>query len=59
MTKYILPFTETQQGWYEIEAESLEQAKSLASDMDYMVDLEPHYRHSHVNWDEVEEDDND
>jgi hypothetical protein len=58
MAKYILPFTETQQGWYEIEADSLEQAKLLASDMDYMIDLEPNYKSGQVNWDEndVEED---
>ena len=58
MGKYILPFTEVQRGWYEIEADSLEQAKSLASDMDYMVDLEPNYKDGHVNWDEneIEED---
>lgn len=58
VAKYILPFVETQRGWYEIEADSLEQAKSLASDMDYMVDLEPNYKDGHVNWDEneIEED---
>ena len=52
MGKYILPFTEVQRGWYEIEADSLEQAKLLASDMDYMVDLEPNYKSGHVDWDE-------
>jgi len=52
MSKYILPFIETQRGWYEIEATSLEHAKLLASDMDYMVDLEPNYKSGQVNWDE-------
>ena len=52
MAKFILPFYEEQTGWYEIEADSLEQAKSLASDMDYMVDLEPNYKDGHVDWDE-------
>jgi hypothetical protein len=52
MGKYILPFTEVQRGWYEIEADSLEQAKLLASDMDYMVDLEPNYKDGRVEWDE-------
>jgi hypothetical protein len=52
VAKYILPFTETQKGWYEIEADSLEQAKLLASDMDYMVDIEPNYNGGEVYWDE-------
>lgn len=51
MAKYILPFQETQQGWYEIEATTIEEAKKLAEDMDYMAELEPNYRHGTTDWD--------
>jgi hypothetical protein len=54
MPKYLLPFIETQNGWYEIEANTIEEAKQLADDMDYMVDLEPNYGNGSVTWDSNE-----
>ena len=51
MTKYLLPFVETQRGWYTIEANTIEEARQLADDMDYMVDLTPDYNSGEVNWD--------
>lgn len=52
MAKYVLPFIETQRGWYEIEADTIEEARKLAQDLDYMVDLEPNYKDGYTDWDE-------
>lgn len=51
MAKYYLPFYETQRGWYEIEADSLEEAKQLADNTDYISDLEPNYKDGQTEWD--------
>lgn len=50
MGTYILPFEERQTGWYEIEAESLEQAKALADNTDYIAELEPNYKDGYTDW---------
>jgi hypothetical protein len=50
MAIYYLPFEETQRGWFEIEADSLEQAKELAGDTAYVMDLEPHYKDGNTEW---------
>lgn len=54
MPKYILPFTEVQRGWYEIEAESLEHAQELADNASYIADLEPNYKDGYTDWDVTE-----
>jgi hypothetical protein len=54
MTKYILPFTEVNSGWYEIEANNLEHARQLVEDTDYVMDLEPFYKGGETYW-ETEE----
>lgn len=54
MTKYILPFSEVQKGWYEIEAETLEEAKAIVIAGDFTEDHEPHYGSGDVYWDENE-----
>ena len=51
---YVLPFTEVQRGWYEIEADSLEEAKAIAIAGDFTEDHEPFYRDGRVDWDENE-----
>lgn len=43
MPSYYLPFEEVQRGWYEIEAPTLEEAKALAEDTAFVMDLEPNY----------------
>lgn len=48
---YLLPFTEVQRGYYEIEAGSLEEAKALADDNNYVMDLEPAgYNGGNTTW---------
>lgn len=54
MAKYYLPFYETQRGWYEIEADSIEEARQLADNTDYISDLEPNYRDGETDWDSDE-----
>lgn len=54
MPKYILPFQEYQRGWYEIEAESLEEAKAIVIAGDFTEDHEPNYKDGYVEWDENE-----
>lgn len=60
MPKYILPFTEYQRGWYEIEADTIEQARAIVIAGDFTEDTEPNYKDGEVNWDanELEEDTN-
>jgi hypothetical protein len=50
MAKYILPFWEEQRGWYEIEADSLEEAKAIVEVGDFVEDHEPHYKDGQVEW---------
>lgn len=50
MPTYYLPFEEIQRGWYEIEAPSLEEAKALAEDTAFVMDLEPNYRDGTTEW---------
>lgn len=52
--KFILPFTEFQRGWYEIEADSLEEAREIAIAGDFTEDHEPFYKDGEVSWDENE-----
>ena len=52
MPKYVLPFIETQRGWYEIEANNIEEAKDLAQNTDYIAELEPNYKDGYTDWDE-------
>jgi hypothetical protein len=54
MPKYILPFQEYNRGWYEIEAESLEEAKAIAIEGSFTEDHDPQYRDGHTEWDENE-----
>ena len=50
MPTYYLPFEEIQRGWYEIEAPSLEEAKALAEDTAFVMDLEPNYKDGKTEW---------
>lgn len=54
MPKYILPFYEYQRGWYEIEADSLEEAKEIVIDGDFTENHEQFYKDGSVEWDEEE-----
>lgn len=59
MKKYILPFIETQRGWYEIEAENIEQARQIVIDNNFTEDHEPYYKDGITEWhanDLIEED---
>lgn len=51
MGKFILPFYESLRGWYEIEADSIEEARKLADDYDYIAELEPNYKDGEADWD--------
>lgn len=52
MPMYVLPFTEVNRGWYEIEADSLEQAKAIVIKGDFTEDHDPNYKDGHTEWDE-------
>ena len=54
MATYILPFYEAQRGWFEIEADSIEEARKLAEDNDYMADIEQYYKDGQTEWDPAE-----
>lgn len=54
MPKYILPFEEYQRGWYEIEAETLEEAKEIVIAGDFTEDHDPFYKDGRVDYDEDE-----
>ena len=55
MPKYILPFTEVQRGWYEIEADTIEEARAIVAEGDFTEYLEPAgYKDGAVEWDENE-----
>jgi hypothetical protein len=51
MPKYTLPFTEIQRGWYEIEANSLEEAKQIVIAGDFTENTEPNYKDGITEWD--------
>lgn len=51
---YIVPFVETMNGWYEIEANSLEHAKEIARAGDFTEYAEPRYKSGATNWDAEE-----
>jgi hypothetical protein len=51
---YTLPFTETNRGWYEIEADSLEEAKAIVIKGDFTEDHDPNYKDGYTEWDENE-----
>ena len=52
MKTYILPMKEMLEGWYEIEANSLEEAKAIAIQGDFTEHTDPNYRKGYVDWDE-------
>jgi hypothetical protein len=52
MSKYALPFLEVNRGWYEIEADSLEEAKQIAIEGAFTEDHEPFYKDGRTEWDE-------
>ena len=54
MPMYVLPFTETNRGWYEIEADSLEEAKAIVIKGDFTEDHDPNYKDAYTEWDENE-----
>ena len=52
--KFAIPFTEVVKGWYEFEAENLEEARKLV-EKDYLLDeLEPIQRKGNVHF-EIED----
>jgi hypothetical protein len=51
MAKYVLPFWEEQTGFYVIEADTLEEARSIVELGDFTEDHEPHYKSGVVEWD--------
>ena len=50
MAIYTLPFTEVNRGWYEIEADSLEEAKSIVEAGDFTEDHDPNYKDGYTEW---------
>jgi len=52
MATFMLPFEEHQRGWYEIEADSIEEAKAIVIAGDFTEDHEPFYKDGVVEWDE-------
>ena len=54
MAKYILPFYEYQRGWYEIEADSLEEAKAIVTAEGFDDGYEQFYKDGYTEWDENE-----
>ena len=54
MAMYVLPFTEVNRGWYEIEADSLEEAKAIVIKGDFTEDHDPNYKDAYTEWDENE-----
>ena len=50
MPKFIMPFEEHLRGWYEIEADTLEEAKAIIQETD-LVDYEPNYKDGYTDWD--------
>jgi hypothetical protein len=50
MPKYILPFEEYQRGWYEIEADSLEEALAIIDEGDSDAFGEPFYKDGNLDW---------
>lgn len=51
---FILPFYEHQRGWYEIEAESLSEARRIVDTGDFTENCEPQYRDGVTEWDVAE-----
>jgi hypothetical protein len=54
MAMYVLPFTEVNRGWYEIEADSLEEARSIVIKGEFTEDHDPKYKDGYTEWDENE-----
>jgi hypothetical protein len=54
MPKYILPFTEVQRGWYEIEASTIEEARAIVVLGDFTENHDPFYKDGVTEWDENE-----
>jgi hypothetical protein len=52
MATFLLPFEEHQRGWYEIEADSIEEAKAIVIAGNFTEDHEPFYKDGVVEWDE-------
>jgi hypothetical protein len=52
MATFILPFNEYQRGWYEIEADTLEEARAIVIEGNFTEDHEPFYKDGRVEWDE-------
>ena len=52
MATFILPFNEYQRGWYEIEADTLEEARAIVIEGNFTEDHEPFYKDGVVEWDE-------
>jgi hypothetical protein len=52
MATFILPFNEYQRGWYEIEADTLEEARAIVIEGNFTEDHEPFYKDGSVEWDE-------
>jgi hypothetical protein len=54
MPIYALPFEEYQCGWYEIETDSIEEARQIAIQGEFTEDHEPYYKKGYTTWDENE-----
>lgn len=54
MKTYILPFTEVNRGWYEIEANTLEEAKAIVSKGEFTENHEANYKDGFTEWDQKE-----
>ena len=50
MAKFVLPFEEYLRGWYEIEAETLEEAKAIIEETD-LEGYEANYKDGYTDWD--------
>jgi hypothetical protein len=54
MATFILPFDEYLRGWYEIEADTIEEARAIARAEQFTEYTEAQYRDGHTEWDENE-----
>jgi hypothetical protein len=54
MATYTIPFEENLRGWFEIEADSIEEAKTILEEGSAEVDYARFYKDGTTNWDEAD-----
>ena len=51
---FVLPFIETLRGYYEIEADNLEEAKAIVELGNFTETIEPSYKDGYTDWDSAD-----